>query len=361
MKKGIFTAIILVLALIGFKQYQTNGITNKQNNSQPTPVTVLKVFTKTLSDQVEALGTTHANESVDVTSNVTEKMSSFSFIEGNTVKKDEIIAMLEHGEEKALMDAKKELLAEHERELKRLSALIESKAAAKRQYDERKTQLNITLNEINQIRAQIEDRIIRAPFNGVLGIRNLSVGSLVKPGDIITTIDDLSLIKLDFSVPSLYLSDLKPGVTVKATTPAIQDKTFEGTIQTVNPRVDPSTRSILVRAIIENKNMLLKPGLFMNVSVINHERQALVTSEQAIIQLEKNHSVLVVDPNTKQVSKKTIQIGSRHDGLVEVISGLEMGELVIVSGIEQAKPGQMVTFKKVFDYIDSPTQLLEAL
>lgn len=361
MKKGIFIFVVIgFVSIVAFSFLNGQPLPQK-TTYQPTPVVALKVFSKSISDEVEALGTTLANESVDITSNVSEKITSFSFVEGDEVKKHDIIAMQEQLEEKAELDAKTELLIEHERELKRLENLIKSKAAAKRQYDERKTLFNITRNEINQIQAKVEDRLIRAPFDGVLGIRRVSVGTLVRPGDIITTIDDIRLIKLDFSVPSLYLAQLKRGGVIQATTDAYPDKVFKGEITTVNTRVDAATRSIQVRAFIDNKEKLLKPGLFMNVKLINRERLALMTAEQALVQLQKNHYVFTVDKTTKIVSKKLIKIGQRMDGLVEVLDGLETGEQVIISGVSQVKPGQTVSLKKVIDYINSPEQLLESL
>jgi membrane fusion protein (multidrug efflux system) len=211
-----------------------------------------------------------------------------------------------------------------------------------RDYDARLTLVNITRQRVREIEARISDRTIRAPFDGILGLRQVSVGALVEPGDLITTIDDLSRIKLDFNVPATHLRTLRPGSIIHAYSAGWGDERFEGTVTTIDTRIDPETRAVLIRAIIPNREMRLRPGLLMTVQLLNRQRQALMIPEEALVPVQRRHYVLTVGEDLT-VERKQVFIGHRQPGMVEITRGLLPGERVIARGSTRVRPGQQVS------------------
>ncbi|MGF1613353.1 MAG: efflux RND transporter periplasmic adaptor subunit [Gammaproteobacteria bacterium] len=318
-------------------------------STQPTPapqesplgVTVAEVRRDTLHDRLEALGTTRANESVDITTKVTALIVNVHFDDGQHLKQGDRVVTLAQEAEQAQRAAALEELAQHRRELRRLETLINTQVEAQRAYDERKTLLAVTQQRVREIDSSIEDRIVRAPFDGVLGLRHVSVGALVEPGDIIATIDDISQIKLDFAIPDTFLQMLREGTEARASHRAVGG--FRGTLTKIDSRVDPQTRSVVVRAVLPNPDHKLKPGMLMDVMLLNNRREALMIPEEALIPLQRQHSVLVVNvAEGRTVQRRTVQIGTRRLGEVEIREGLSEGELVIVEGTTRVRPGDQV-------------------
>lgn len=353
MKKPLIPAL-LVLVAIGVALYFFLRADAGENARKSPPVEVLPVYEETIYDSVESLGSAMANESIAVTANVAETIREIHFEDGQALEKGDLIATLAQQEEQAQLAAAQARQRENSRELKRLQTLLKNKAAAQREYDERLTQIEVTKQEIEGIEARITDRTMRAPFAGITGIRNVSVGALVQPGDVITTLDDISQIKLDFTVPSIYLDSLKVGVPIEARRDGIDDTAFSGTIYSVNSRIDPVTRSVLVRAILPNEDGLLKPGLLMRVTLLRNERTALVVPEESIIQRDDDHFVLVVPEGGGTVEERTVETGMRRPGIVEVTDGLAVGEHIITRGVNMVSDGQDVSIGTVWDSIRKP-------
>jgi membrane fusion protein (multidrug efflux system) len=190
--------------------------------------------------------------------------------------------------------------------------------------------------------ARLEDRLVRAPFDGVLGFRQVSPGTLVTPGTQITTLDDVSVIKLDFTIPETQLAAVRAEQEVRASSAGIPDRVFVGTVRTVGSRVDPVTRAVAVRAIIPNADNLLKPGMLMNVNIVTREAEAFVISEAALIEGPSRVSVYVIDSESR-ARKQDIEVASRRRGKVEVISGLDEGDFVVTRGTVKLSDGVLVS------------------
>ena len=145
--------------------------------------------------------------------------------------------------------------------------------------------------------------IITAPFAGRVGLRNVSLGGLVNPGAVITTLDDLSVVKLDFSVPEVFLATLKPGLTVEARSDAYPGDSFSGKVASIDTRVDPTTRSVAIRALIDNREARLRPGMFMTLKLVRSEGDALMLPEQAIVPENERHYVFVVADGARRSAR----------------------------------------------------------
>ena len=177
----------------------------------PVPVIIAEVRSDRFVDRAEALGTLKANESVLVTANVTETVSAVYFEDGQRVEQGQMLVEMTNAEEHALLDEARIRVGEAQRQYARVKSLVAQGSASQSLLDERKRDLDTARALLVAIESRLADRLIKAPFAGVLGLRNISPGALVEPGDLIATLDDDRIMKLDFAVPSLFLSTLKPG------------------------------------------------------------------------------------------------------------------------------------------------------
>lgn len=318
------------------------------------PVVVLKAYAVPLTDRVEALGTAQANESINITSTVAGRLDEIDFTDGQHVNKGDVVARLDQDEELAQLRAAEVQLAEHTREVQRLQTLLARKAAASRELDERKTLAAVTASNIQQIRARIDELTLTAPFDGKVGIRRVSPGALVQPGQVIATLDEIDPIKLDFSMPATMLQGLKPGDRIEARADALahggEPAVFSGTVSATDSRIDPLTRSMLLRAIIANPDGRLIPGMLLRVTLLANARQALVVPEEAVTEREDKHYLTLVGADDK-VELRPVQTGLRRDGIVEISQGLSAGERVVVRGMGFVRPGQTVSISETWNSI----------
>ncbi len=289
-------------------------------------------------DRIEALGTTRAVQSVTLTAQVTETVARIHFADGQTVRKGTILVELDHAEEDAQLAEAEAQLEEAERQLTRIRELVARGNATEAALDAQLRDVAQARARVAQVKARIATRIIRAPFDGVLGLRQVSVGALVTPGTVISTIDDITPILLDFSVPERFLSALAVGQTIHAHTAAFPDRPFNGRIVAIAPRVDPVTRAVTVRAELPNEDRLLRPGMLLAVTVIGQERRSLAVPEEALLLIGRQHYVYVIRPDGT-AERRRVTIGQRLPGIVEIAKGLTIGEQVVVAGILRLRPG----------------------
>ena len=189
-------------------------------------VIVAQVENQTFKDKIEALGTLYANESVELKSTVTERVEAIYFNDAQRIKKGTLLLELKTEEELAALEEQNAILEEAKRQVKRFTPLIAKGAVAKTNLDNSKLEVSTANARINAIKSQIDERRIVAPFDGIIGLRNISVGAMLTADTLIATIHDDSVMKLDFSLPSLFLSFLKAGIKIKATTDAFAQKSF---------------------------------------------------------------------------------------------------------------------------------------
>jgi membrane fusion protein (multidrug efflux system) len=308
----------------------------------PLNVIVAEVRSERLADRAEALGTLKANESVLLTANVTETVSAVYFEDGQRVEQGQLLVEMTNAEEHALLDEARIRVGEAQRQYKRVKSLVAQGSASESLLDERKRDLDTTRALLVAIESRLADRLIKAPFAGVLGLRNISPGALVEPGDLIATLDDDRIMKLDFAVPSLFLTSLKPGLGISAKARAYANRSFEGQVSAIDSRVDPVTRAIQVRALIPNPDRTLKPGVLMQVELLRNPREALLVPESALLQQGSEHFVMLLAAADK-VERRQVQIGARRPGEVEIRAGLAAGDQVITHGNDKVRPGQQVT------------------
>ena len=319
-----------------------------QGPGGPVDVMVAPVETVAFVDRVEALGTLQANEMVEITALVTERIEAIYFDDGDKVEEGQLLLEFARSEEEALLAEANATREEAMEELRRSEQLSASGAASETELSLRRREYGVADARARAVRAQIADREIRAPFSGAIGIRTVSVGAAVAPGDIITRLADTSVMKLDFSVPSTFLAELAPDTPIEARTRAYGDAVFRGRVASIDSVVDPVTRSVLVRALIPNDDGRLRPGLLMSVDLLFNERETLAIDEKAVIPDGENNFVFVTargEDGAAVAERRQVRTGARRVGQVEIISGLSAGEEVVTDGAMKLRSGQAISIR----------------
>ena len=326
-----------------------------------TPVFVQEVNRAPFTQSIEALGTLRANESVTLTATLTETISALHFNDGQRVTAGDVLAEMTNNEEQALLAEARSAVEEAERQYERERSLTSAKLSTQAVLDERRRAYEMAEARLHAVQSRLRDLLIVAPFDGVVGLRNISVGALVRPGDVITTLDDNITMKLDMTVPAVYLDVLRPGLPVVAKTRGLEAESFRGEIVSIASRVDPVTRSVVVRALIPNKDLMLRPGLLMTVELQKQAREVLVVAEEAIVQRGQRAYVYVVDGNSSPatVVEREVTVGARRPGIVEVVEGLSEGEQVVIHGAMKLRSGSEVRIAAVATGQESLQQLLK--
>lgn len=316
------------------------GATAGAEQRPAAPVIVAIADREEFVDQIEAIGTTVANESVVLTATVTETIRRLNFEDGQRVKKGDVLIEMTTAEEEAGLVSARATLKEARQQLERVSQLVREGNAPRSRLDEQTALRDTAEAEVNRILAQLEDHVIRAPFDGVLGLRRISPGALVTPGTGIVTLEDISVLKLDFTVPETYLPAVRVGQDIVAESAAFPGQTFRGTISAIEPRVDPVTRAVTVRAKIPNDSGDLRSGMLMTVEVVKDRAMSLMIPEEALVPVGDRQFVFVVDDD--HATRKAIETGRRRPGAVEVTAGLDEGARVVVDGAIRISDGSPV-------------------
>ncbi len=313
----------------------------KGNAKRSLPVITATVTESEFTDETEALGTAKSNESVDITAKATNRVVAIHFREGESVKQGVVIVELDGAEARANLAQAQASLRDTESQYQRSKELYQTKVLSESDLIQLEAKMLASKAQVAAAESRVSDTVIRAPFAGRVGLRNVSVGGLVTPGQIMTTLDDISVIKLDFTVPESYLATVKEGQQVEAKTSAYLNKTFRGRVSSVATRVDPVSRSAVVRALIDNRDQQLKPGMFMTVHLTRSQTNVLLIPEQALLPDGDKQYVYVVKEGVAK--KTTVLIGRRKPGLVEIRQGLNLADVIVVEGGEKLSDGAKVT------------------
>jgi membrane fusion protein (multidrug efflux system) len=334
-KRSLASPLLLALLAIG-------GCSEAEaERERPRPLVQAAPATRHLFiDVIEAVGTAYANEQVVISTNVTERIERVLFDDGMAVRRGQLLAVLSQAQETAQLNgalaAEQQAAAQYER----VSTLFERGFATRAQLDLQTAAAERARAEAAQARAAIGDRMIRAPFSGRTGLRAISAGAVVQAGTPLVTISDLSRIKLDFTVPETRLAALAVGQEIEASAAAFPGETFRGRIATIDPVIDPSSRAVMVRAILPNPGTRLKPGMLLSVRIRRGDRLADAVPELAAIGNGAARSVFVLGPGNVARSV-TVTTGLRDGGLIEV-NGLPRGARVITEGVLKVTDGMEV-------------------
>jgi membrane fusion protein (multidrug efflux system) len=308
------------------------------------PVLAITAGTHTFTDGLQAIGTAQARESIVLTPKVADTIRRLRFESGDRVRAGQVLVEMSSVEQAADMAEARASNQAAQEDLRRTQELFDRGFASQARLDTVRAAADAAEARLNAGGSRIADRTIRAPFAGVVGLRLASPGQYVRPGDQIGTLDDTSEIKLDFTVTETQIARVTQGVELVARTSAYPDRQFTGTIASVDSRVDPTTRTVRVRAILPNSDGTLRPGMLMTVDVRSNPRTALAIPEIAILdQIDGAYVYRVVARDGAQaVELVRIRSGQRSGGMAEVLEGLNPGDQVITEGVQSVRPGQPV-------------------
>ena len=308
----------------------------------PVPVLVAEVAEEPWTDHVRALGTVRAREAVTVTAKVSETVQRVHFQSGQEVARGAPLVTLSGQQQEAALASAQAALKEAEQLYARQSTLAGQQLIARASLDAQRATRDAARAQVAQIRANLSDRVIRAPFAGVLGIRQVSPGALVTPGTEIATLDDIARVFVDFPVPETELADVSPGQALVGRVGTYGDRSFDGKVETVSARLDAGSRAATVRGEFANDDRALKPGMLVQVALARDTRQALVVPEIAVQQVGTETFVWRVKPDMT-VEKVDVEVGGRVPGKVMLASGIKAGDRIVVEGTGKVQPGSMVT------------------
>lgn len=310
----------------------------------PASVFVENVRLQTFSNRVEAIGTLEANERADLTLSASDRVTAVYFEDGERVKAGKTLVSLAQREQSALVESAEATLAQARQDLTRLEPLAEQGAVSRAELEVARRNADSAAAQLRAVQSRQRDRVLVAPFDGVLGFRQVSVGSLVRPGDIVATLIDDSVMRLEFAVPSIYLSSITPGLSIEATSNDLPGLTFKGTVDSIDNAIDPATRSVRVRAMIPNEEGLLKAGMYVAVNLLAQPREALSVAESALQPLGPETFVWVVSESegAPVANRMEVEAGLRQQGRVEVLSGLTEGQRVVIEGALRLREGAAI-------------------
>ena len=307
----------------------------------PVPVVVETVAAQEWTDALRALGTVHAREAVTITAKVSETVQQVHFESGQQVARGAPLVTLSGQQQKAALASAEAALGEAEQLFLRQQQLVEQQLIARAALDAQRATRDAARAQVAQVRANLSDRVIRAPFAGVLGIRQVSPGALVTPGTPIATLDDVSRVFVDFPVPETELADVGPGQALVGRVATYGERSFDGTVATVSTRLDSASRAATVRGDFPNADGALKPGMLVEVSLSRGTRQALVVPEIAVQKIGSETFVWRVKSDDT-VEKANVEVGGRVPGKVMLKAGVEAGQRIVTAGMGKLQAGATV-------------------
>lgn len=309
------------------------------------PIQILLVKSGSLDNKLVVTGSVLANESLELKSEESGKITGLYFKEGKRVKKGELLLRINDEEIRAQLEKEKYNQKLNQDIENRQRKLLEKDAISQEEYDNALNRLNTNTADLKLLEAQLDKTQITAPFEGVIGLRYISDGAYITPTTIIATLYNISPAKIEFAVPGRYSTQVKPGQKILFTIES-DTQDFEGDVYAIEPRIDPTTRTLKIRALAENSKGLLLPGQFVKVGLIlSSVSNAILVPTEAVIPDLNNHKVFVMEGGKAKEVK--VETGMRTETQLEILSGLKPGDSLITTGILQLRAGMAVQVTKM--------------
>ncbi|MCU0808793.1 MAG: efflux RND transporter periplasmic adaptor subunit [Candidatus Contendobacter sp.] len=328
----------LLAALMAGGWYWTAAGGGAQDRSAQPPrrsstVVVETALTRigTVTETVTAVGVTRAASAVKIVPSTAGLVTRIAFEAGQRVRAGAVLVELDSASERAAVREAESELANLRAQMARAESLRARKLLSAADLDELRAKLGMAEARLEAVRSQLQKRSVRAPFGGVVGLRNINLGAYVDSSTVLTTLDDLTTVELEFRIPERYFGAVKPGQAVAATSIAFPGRTFGGAVREVDTRIEPATRAFRVRAELPNPDALLPDGLFVAVALVVAERKdAVLVPEEAVISEGVQSYVYVVEAGA--ATRTPITLGQRRDAAVEVLTGLAPDVEVVIKG-----------------------------
>ncbi len=353
MKKIVsISVVLLVVAGLAYPKvkplFETENESSVQNSSAGTgllEVEAVELDFETVEDRIFSTGTIQANEVVELATEASGIITQIYFDEGSRVQEGDLLLKINDSELQAQRQRAQFRLNLAEQREERQARLLERGGISQDDYDATLNEVNVLKSELRLIDAQIQKTELKAPFTGMLGLKYASPGAYITPSSRIASLQEVNPVKIDFSVPERYISKIRPGISINFTVQGV-DSTFTGEVYAVEPRVDTETRTLQIRALSENDGNLLYPGAFANIELILDQiNDALMVPTISIIPELNAQKVFV--SNNGAVEQRMVSTGIRTSEKVQIIDGLERGDVVLTTGLLQVRPGMEVNVTEI--------------
>jgi membrane fusion protein (multidrug efflux system) len=345
--------IILIGGLAGIKYLQIERMTAYGDNfvSPPEVVTTATAKKDSWESFLTAVGSLEAVQGVMITAELKGKVVRIAFEPGSMVKAGDLLVQQDTSVESAQLRAAEAEVALAKINFKRSKELVAAKTISQSDFDNADARFKEAEAQADNIRATIGKKTIRAPFAGRLGIRQVNLGQTLNEGDEIVSLQSLDPIYVNFLLPQQQLSQVNPGLAIRLTTDAFPGQSISGKITAINPQVDAATRNIRIQATVANLEERLRPGMYVNVSVVLPDRiEVLTIPATSVLYAPYGDSVFVVEkkkndknkPSGLVLNQKFVRLGKKRGDYVSVVSGLKQGETVVSTGVFKLRNGQAV-------------------
>ncbi|MDZ7852189.1 MAG: efflux RND transporter periplasmic adaptor subunit [Halomonas sp.] len=346
----IFLGVVLG-GIFGYKFYQFGQMQEQMSQPQPpTQISATKVSTESWTPAFKAVGSIEAVNGIEVANEVPGVVEEINFDSGDTVAQGDVLVRLDAETDEAALRTRRAEAQLAEQEFQRIANLLPKRAVSQSQYDEAKANLDAARARVNEAEAQLSKKIIRAPFDGTLGIRMVDQGEYVPTGTPIVEINMLDPIYVDYTLSEKDLPNVATGYSVVVTVAAIPEQTFEGNVSAINTSVNPETRTVRIRATLDNPENRLRPGMFATIQTRQPEDDRVVTVPRTAISYNTyGDFVFVVEENDNGalvVNRRSITTGETRDTRAAVLSGLKAGETVVAKGLLRLRAGQKVEIQE---------------
>jgi len=343
-----FAVSLLLLAAAGgsYHAYQTylpqeeSGGKRRGGRGGDVPVIVTPVSVQHIEERIEAVGTTRASQSVDVVSTASGRVVKLAFESGQRVARGDVLLSLDDDIERANLEESEANLLEMRQALERAQSLRRNNTVSQAQFDQLTARNIVAQAARDRAARQLADRTVRAPFAGITGLRRVDVGARIDNDTVVTTLDDLSEVQVEFQLPEIFYGNVRRGLEINAASAAFPGRSFTAKITNVDSRIDETARAFRVRAAMPNPDLLLPAGMFMTISIVLDGRDAMMVPEAAVI-FEGPVAYVYVVENDKAV-RREVQLGQRRRNLAEITGGLSSGDIVVQRGTQNLRDGSPV-------------------
>lgn len=347
-RKLLLASVLTLLAILGAASFlllrpasNAEATAPAAAGPPPMPVEVTEVTIAAAESELTAVGSLQSNESVLLSAEIAGRIDKIAFAEGQAIGRGEALVQLDAAIPKAQLDQTEASRALSEANYQRAESLLKDRAISQRERDEAYAQWQLDEASLRLAKAQWQKTRIVAPFSGTLGLRKVSVGDYIQPGQPLVNLEDISKLKVEFRIPEKFSAQVKVGQQVKLAADAFPGRSFIGKVYAIDPQVEEKSRSLVIRGLLENRDGDLRPGQFVQVLLgVATRAEALFIPEQALISQPKAQMVFKVVEGAAQMVP--VQTGMRKKGWVEVTSGLAVGDVIITGGHQKIGPGSPV-------------------
>ncbi len=339
-----FLLIAILGAIAGTRSWQSAGGSGAHFGPPPVTIAAATAVAEIWNTELEAVGTIRAARGVELSVEESGEVVAIAVSSGDEVKAGQLLLTLDDKVEQASRESQIASLDLARLIYERDAQLLQQKSISQTQYDRSKADYDRAVAQLAETRARLENKRIYAPFSGTVGIVHVRTGDYVEPGDPITTLQDLSELEVDFTVPARHYPKLRPGLTIELGVTAFPQKPFAATLQAIDTRVDAGTRNLLLRAKLERGDGLL-PGMFARLTIdLAQPTKLLTLPETAVTYSLHGDTVFVVEEQegTLVASPRVVRTGDAREGRIAILGGLREGERVASVGQNKLYRGAKV-------------------